>query len=626
MEPVSSAEASSRGSDASDAGMTRASRRGRDRGRRRRRTSIVTAVLIVLVLLIAAAAWVLIRGMLARDELTGATPAADRLKTAVLDGDPAAIEGSVAELQRRTESAESLTSDSIWRAAEILPVAGANLAAVRETASALASLSRDGLPAAEQLATTIDPAALAPRDGRIDLQLLTDASPALHRLSEALDAAEVRVSAVDAAPLVPQVGDAVRQLQALVGETASTVEALDGAASLIPPLLGADGPRSYLLLSLNNAELRATGGIAGAAAVVTADDGRISLGATASSGDFGRFDPPALPLTEAESKLYTDRLGIFIQDVNFTPDFARTGALAQAMWQQRTGQVVDGVVAVDPVLLSYLLTATGPIDVAGTTIDEDNAVDVLLSEVYAKYSEPADQDAFFAATTATVFERVSAGDIDARRFLDALVRGADEERVHAWSTRADEQAQLAATTLGSALPIASPERTPVGVYFNDSTQGKMDYYLGGAMSVGSVECRGDDRPYFEVTVRLGSSAPADAATSLPGYVTGDGRFGASRGSIRTNVFVYAPADGEFFSARIAGQERAFTTAQDGAWSVAGLTVDLAPGEVKDVVFTFLGAVDAPQAVTLQHTPLVGEVPVDTDAGMRCPADGEGIDA
>ncbi len=35
------------------------------------------------------------------------------------------------------------------------------------------------------------------------------------------------------------------------------------AVRLLPPMLGADGPREYLLLVQNNAEQRATGGIPG---------------------------------------------------------------------------------------------------------------------------------------------------------------------------------------------------------------------------------------------------------------------------------------------------------------------------------------------------------------------------
>ena len=47
-------------------------------------------------------------------------------------------------------------------------------------------------------------------------------------------------------------------------------------AQAAPALLGADGPRTYLLLAQNNDELRATGGFISGAGHVTIDRGRIS--------------------------------------------------------------------------------------------------------------------------------------------------------------------------------------------------------------------------------------------------------------------------------------------------------------------------------------------------------------
>ena len=62
-----------------------------------------------------------------------------------------------------------------------------------------------------------------------------------------------------------------------------------------------------------------------------------------------------------QQQIYSTRLGKYMQDVNLTPDFPTAAATAQAMWERKTGQRVDGVISMDPVALGYVLDATGPV-------------------------------------------------------------------------------------------------------------------------------------------------------------------------------------------------------------------------------------------------------------------------
>ena len=48
--------------------------------------------------------------------------------------------------------------------------------------------------------------------------------------------------------------------------------------------------------------------------------------------------------------------------------------LAAQMWKARTGEDVDGVLALDPIALRALVKVSGPVDVQGTHIDADNIV------------------------------------------------------------------------------------------------------------------------------------------------------------------------------------------------------------------------------------------------------------
>jgi hypothetical protein len=341
-------------------------------------------------------------------------------------------------------------------------------------------------------------------------------------------------------------------------------------------MLGAQERRTYLLMFQNNAEVRATGGIPGAFAVVTARDGAVHLGRQESTSTLGRFATPVLTLSAAEKSLFGTRLGTFTQDVNLTPDFPRTAALLQAMWTARTGVKVDGVLSADPVALSYVLRGTGPVAVsAGRSLSADDAVRALLSRVYSDTPDPAAQDAYFATVAKRVFGAVTSAQGNPRNVLEMLTHAAEQRRVLVWSDHADEQALIAPTRLGGVLPTA-PTRTPqIGVYFNDGSQSKLDYYLDYGVDVRSTGCRAG-RQEMTVTVRMRSRVPRDVS-ALPDYVQASGR-GVSRGTMRTTVMVYVPVRGQVGLSTLRGEPVLLATRTHEGRAMVAQTIDLAPGQ------------------------------------------------
>jgi hypothetical protein len=596
-------------------------------GARDVRKTLVWTVALLAALVTFTVVWVGARALIARDELLGAVPLAGRIGSQALAG--GSLSADLDELQARAASAASLTSDPIWRAAELVPYVGENLTAFREAASMIDQLSREALPPIEDLAGTFTIDSLSPKSGSFDLEVFVAAQPMISDALAALENADALAVRIDTENTIPQIGIAVDQVVDLVRSTRDTVRSVDTAVTLLPSMLGGSGQRNYLLMSLNNAELRATGGIAGALAIVKTNDGQIELGALSNANALGEFEAPVLPLSESEATLYGDLLGTYMQDVNYTPDFSRSGELAKAMWFERTGQEVDGVIAIDPVALGYILRATGPIDVgSGITLTSDNATDVLLSGVYSSFPEPAEQDTFFASAMSQIFGALVGGGADGSTLVESLGDGVSENRIHLWSADAAEQEKIASTPLAGVVPVSAADSTAFGVYLNDATGAKMDYYLSAGIGIASAVCRNDERPNFDVRVKLESRAPSDAATSLPAYVTADGVFGVAPGNIRTSVFVYAPQGSVPFSVTIDGQEHAFVAAEDGTHSIAGVTVELIPGQQSEVSMKFVGLAGASAAVELQHTPMSSPVLTSVDNYLDCssvspaPVDGE----
>jgi hypothetical protein len=562
------------------------------------------ALAAVLVAAVLALAWVGVRGWLAYGHLAQAQRTASAL-IAEFDGD-VDLGPRIRALADDTAAARSLTDDVVWRSLEALPWVGPQLGAVSTVAAAADDVARDALAPIVGDAGAFSAGTLAPVDGRIDTAAIAEMHDAAHRAATAVARAAASVRSLPSVPLVAPLRSAVAELSAQLDEAAAATDALSRASTLLPAMLGADGPRDYLVLFQNNAEWRSLGGIPGAMALVHTDDGRMSLAAQESTTDFPRYPESVLPLSLEMDALFGQRPGQYIQNVTQVPDFTVTGALAREMWARtHAGQQIDGVLSIDPVALSYLLRATGPVTLpTGDALTADGAVALLLNEVYVRYAKPADQDAFFAAAAASVFDALADGRADPRALLTALGRAGDERRLLLWSAHADDQDVLARTTLAGGLPETDAAASVFGVYLNDGTGSKMDYYLDAQTAVSwdacTLDARGRASGRATLTLTLTSTAPADAA-SLPAYITGGAHYGVPAGTARTTGYVYLPTGFTLAAASSTADLPFGGGFHDGRRAVA-FEVDLAPGA--SVSVSVSATTPAPSAPTLsaQTTP------------------------
>jgi hypothetical protein len=360
-------------------------------------------------------------------------------------------------------------------------------------------------------------------------------------------------------------------------------------------MMGSANKRRYLLLIQNNAESRATGGIPGALAVLEVDKGKLALVGQTSATDLGVMSP-TIPVDPEQQLIYSVRLGKFMQDVNLTPDFPTSAETALTMWAQKTGDNLDGVISIDPVALSYLLNATGPVqlnpdvrEVVGsglpTELSARNVVKTLLSDVYSEIADPKLQDIYFANVAKELFGSLSAGKSNASQLINGVTRAAGEGRIMVWSAHHEEQSVIAKYAVGRSITGPSTSPTQFGVYFNDGTGAKMDYYVKRTVQLIEA-CPANG--YAEVKVRVTSTntAPKDAATSLPEYVTGGGVFGVPAGSVQTNITAYGPVQSNVETAFVAGKKTGFASQHHAGRPVGTVTVQLAPGQSQTVEFTF----------------------------------------
>jgi hypothetical protein len=148
-------------------------------------------------------------------------------------------------------------------------------------------------------------------------------------------------------------------------------------ALVLPELLGASGPRDYLLLAQNPYELRATGGFITAAGRLTLDRGRFAdfqLRNSPYVDDMGAHPYPLAP--QALDRYMGIQLWVF-RDANWSPDFPTAARKAAELYQLGQARTFTSVVAFDPAAIQLLLGAIGPVDVKGATVSAANVSQYL---------------------------------------------------------------------------------------------------------------------------------------------------------------------------------------------------------------------------------------------------------
>ncbi|WP_370054508.1 DUF4012 domain-containing protein [Leifsonia sp. EB41] len=577
--------------------------RSRRRARAAERARVTRVVLIslgaVALVVVLCAVWVGVRAAISYGQVSAARAEA-RATVAAVAADPVSAASRADRLRvvgDRLDDATGLTGDVVWRAAEYIPFAGANLRSYRLTIEALHETVDGGLaPVVADLATLETAVSLA--DRTVDTAAVAGTATHLRTAERALERGRTTLREASAGPLVPPLAAGVKEAEGLVDSLHRTVSSLSVAARVLPAAIGANGAKNYALLFNNNAELRTTGGIAGAISELTAQGGRIELGQQLIPDQLNPASGAGLAVTPEERALFGPQLGEYIQNVNLTPDFVRSGELTAAHWRAALGQELDGVVSIDTATIGLLLSATGPITVAGRELNSENASRVLLRDVYVEIESRDEQDVFFGELTRAMFDKLFGSGTGTVPVLKALGTAVDEGRISLWFADPALQREIAGGPLAGPLAQLTDRGAPVGVFLADGTAGKMDSYLEGSVtstchapakkaSAEKDAAKGAAKVGSTVTATatLVSTAPADIA-SFPWVVTGYGVPDLPTGHIRTMVQFAATDSLRPQRVTVDGEEVAAVSRMIDGHPVSVVQVDLAPGAVSVVVAEF----------------------------------------
>ncbi|MEZ0140570.1 MULTISPECIES: DUF4012 domain-containing protein [unclassified Microbacterium] len=572
----------------------------RTRSRRRRAFTAVLIGTAALVLVVGAGAALLyVQASSVRSHLTAAMSSLTTVQSAILAADRPAATAAAAQLSDDTAAAVDTTGNPLWALAAKLPVIGDDLAAVRSVAVVVDQLARDVIDPA----TSIDLDTFRPVDGRMDLDALSTLAPTIDRIAAGVASAVDTMATIDRSQLTSQVATGVNMVDEALSKATPLLAPLRDLAHLLPDALGAAGPRDYLLMFQGNSEARSLGGNAAVFIVVRADAGRLEITGLADSSDFAQPTPePVASLDPEAVAIFGDKIGKYTPDFTMVPDFPSAASIMQGWWAQLGPTDFDGMVSVDPVALSYLLRATGPLTLpTGDALTADNAVPLLLNEVYFRYEDPMMQNAFFAGAASSVFSALTSGAFAPDVLMAALAQAVDERRLLYQTDDADEAALVSDSPLAGTFPPDTANATKIGVFVNDNTGSKKSYYL----DMSTTLCRGEGT--MEGTTTLTSMLDAATASRLPYYITGPYYAPAD---ISTYVAIYGPTGGTLKQISVDGAPvQPISSGQHLGRPVVKVEVQHHLDSVHSIRFAFTPPQGAAGELGLVQTPLSRESPV-----------------
>jgi hypothetical protein len=290
---------------------------------------------------------------------------------------------------------------------------------------------------------------------------LTRLEPELPGARAALARAEAAYAAIDVAALPEQLGPPLVRL----GEALPLLQ--DGLAGveLAPELLGIDGPRTYLLLVLNEDELRPGGGFITGVGEVRVAAGQVvsmTLSDSYAADDYSQPYPvPPQPMQQFMGL----SLWVF-RDSNWSPDFPTAARQAAGLYRPGYPVTVDGVIGVDQRAVRRLVDALGPLSVTGQSEPITGAT--LLDYIYRSWAPEdgkidrewwAERKAFMEPLAAAVLARLQAGDVDWMHLVQTALRLIEQKHLLVYLAHPEAAPLLAARGWDARLRLGEPGDT-----------------------------------------------------------------------------------------------------------------------------------------------------------------------
>jgi hypothetical protein len=187
-------------------------------------------------------------------------------------------------------------------------------------------------------------------------------------------------------------------------------------------LLGVDQPRTFLVQTLDRAELRATGGFTGQYGELHIENGRMAPFSLRDISliEYADRSPTSDQLAPGAYRSWWPFANWGLRDSNLSADFPTSAQIATHQYQQEVNRKVDGVVVFTPFFIEHILQILGPITIpsynetiTAQNLEQrlhyyqlDNAGIAKQLHMQGKDSSTSDRKQFTALVAHTVMDRI----------------------------------------------------------------------------------------------------------------------------------------------------------------------------------------------------------------------------
>lgn len=289
----------------------------------------------------------------------------DRPTINQLDADLAFARGRYEHLR------DLLASDPLIGLARVLPPTSSNVHGADDVVAAAGDLldaADDGLAIGHRFVDIREAQAVDPGNASTLAQLVelmaTSRDQALAAQAAVANAREQLIRVPDG--LVGQVEVVRDAMTTRIEKYGPILDTYVTASARLPAILGWDGPRRYLVLTQDPAELRPSGGLIGSYGIVAFDKGRITerqfLNVSPLDGRTGY--PFIRPPQELADYLLGPTQSWQLADAGWSPDFPTSAQDALRLYTNESGDArIDGVLGITTLTIDELLKVTGPVTV-----------------------------------------------------------------------------------------------------------------------------------------------------------------------------------------------------------------------------------------------------------------------
>jgi len=336
------------------------------------------------------------------------------------------------------------------------------------------------------------------------------------------------------------------------------------------------GPRRYLVLAGNNAEMR-SGGITTVTSAASIEGGDVRVGRFIQSENLLLPDGKGVPVPPDLVHLYQwISVGQEWRTTETSPNWPIVASIYAQMAARSPIGPVDGVIFVDMVTLRSLLDVVGPVNVNGVTYTADNVYDELLYRNYLRFSTGAEANARHEAQSevaAAIFEVLRTRPFSLARLAHELSHNAKGRHVLAWSSHPDEEAMWVKSGASGALCANCFMISPQNV-----SASKLDYFIDprAAMRVEHYS----EHQEVNLSVTISNAHRVKTSPYIEGGVSGYNR----PGDQRVYLLLYLPAS----AYNVINPSPGFMTiGTDGPMGVVGMMFIVPNGQTRTVDIHFL---------------------------------------